>query len=117
MQADLKSYESAATSLHLKIIHLEQELVTRKEGIKSLTDDLINSNKKYEELSRLLDETQQEVCDTHVIIYYCAQDFTVVSWAPIMYIRIQNKHLGAYPGSSVSNFYTSKERLLMSKMR
>lgn len=71
MQADLKSSESAATALHQKIMHLEQDLVTRKESIKSLTDDLINSNKKYEELSRLLDETQQEVC-----VYYGAQVFT-----------------------------------------
>ena len=62
MQADLKSSENAATALHQRIMHLEQDLVTRKESIKSLTDDLINSSKKYEELSRLLDETQQEVC-------------------------------------------------------
>lgn len=46
-------------------MHLEQELVTKKEGITSLTADLVNSNGKYEELSKLLDETQQEVCDIH----------------------------------------------------
>lgn len=77
MQADLQSSESAAASLHQKIIHLEQELVTKKEGIKSLMADLINSNKKYEELSKLLDETQQEVCDI-LYITGCEQEYNVI---------------------------------------
>ena len=46
--------------------------MTKKEGITSLTADLINSNEKYGELSKLLDETQHEVCDIHVeVIVIC----------------------------------------------
>lgn len=61
LQVDLRSNENDAASLHQKSDDLERKLTTEKSKTKSLADDLLQSTAKINELSKRLQENEQEV--------------------------------------------------------